>query len=164
MYFEGCLVFNVIQQSDLMREAFVGSLPITQDYSSPQMLSSEWTFRVAMWTWIIGYLPLPPSNPRLLSCRGECWRGHGRTQGGHPLSEDATLIKINLGPPLNKQLFWFSLIMKWLNILCVFCSPALEMSRRAAAAFRQPSDEARQLEHRPERGMLIRCKIFLLQR
>lgn len=34
MYFEGCLGFNVIQQSDLMSGVFVGSLPITRDYGS----------------------------------------------------------------------------------------------------------------------------------
>lgn len=34
MYFEGCLGFNVIQQGDLIRGVFVGSLPITLDYGS----------------------------------------------------------------------------------------------------------------------------------
>lgn len=36
MYFEGCLGFNVIQQSGLMSRVFVGSLPITLDYGSPK--------------------------------------------------------------------------------------------------------------------------------
>lgn len=36
MYFEGCLGFNVIQQSDLMSGVFVGSLPFTLDYGSPK--------------------------------------------------------------------------------------------------------------------------------
>lgn len=32
MYFEGCLVFNVIQRNDLMSRVFAGSIPITLDY------------------------------------------------------------------------------------------------------------------------------------
>lgn len=44
MYFEGCLCFKDIQQSGLMKEVFVGSLPNFPGLWLVQKLSLDWTF------------------------------------------------------------------------------------------------------------------------
>lgn len=152
MYFEGCLGFNVIQQNGLMSRVFVGSFLLLRITSRPAAFI-RLDLWVLIWEWIIGYLPPLPSHPCSMVCAARvcvcvCSWGHGRIQGRPPLSEHATPIKMNSSPPLNKHLFWFSLITKWFNILRVFLSCFFFPLRscRAAAVLHRPSDEARQLE------------------
>lgn len=165
MYFEGCLGFNVIQQSGLMSRVFVGSLPITLDYRPNAFIRLDlW---VLIWTWIIGYLPPLTSDtcnvPTCFHAGARAAEVMGEYTEPPLWSRRATPIKMNLSPLPKQESFWFPLIMKWLNILCVFLSCTLAeppCSRALPPALRWGSS----IRAGPKRSMLIRGKIFLLQR